>query len=180
MEVGGNLTSFGVLCGLLPNCCLAAVCSFVEMAGKDEPNVTRVVAISLQEKAREGESEQEGCVWTAGRKREGKKKASGSKGWWFGGVGRSFPNRPAARKAQPCQRAGCRHAAAAAPLHWLLSWATLGGVAFRAAAAHEYAICCYICSRPVIPLQPCGYVAFHFADKACQNGFKSEVKAFLI
>lgn len=65
------------------------------------------------------------------------------------------------------------------PLALLCSWATLDGVAFTAAAAHEYAICCYICSRSVIPLQPCGYVAFHFADKTCQNGFKNEVKAFL-
>lgn len=71
VEVGGNITSFLVLCGLLLNCLLTAVCSPVEMAGKDELNFTRAVAISLQEKAREGESKQGGRVQMTGRERKG-------------------------------------------------------------------------------------------------------------
>jgi len=47
VEVGRNITSFSALCGLLLNGLLAAVCLLVEMAGKDEPNVTRAAAIRL-------------------------------------------------------------------------------------------------------------------------------------
>lgn len=181
VEVGGNITSFLVVCGLLPNCLLAAVCLFIEMAGKDE---RERYESGSKEKAGEGESKQEGWVQVAGREPKGQIQSGGarSKSVIGGPKERGTPSLVLLQGEglSLARGAGCRHPPAAASLHWFSSWAALPGVAFTAAAAHEYAICCYICSRPVIPLQPCGYAAFHFAEKACQNSFKNEVKAFLI
>lgn len=141
-------------------------------SGSDKP-----VGEGTDGKARASRKDE--CRWLGGSVR-GRTEEHIRTARWFDGAGRSFPHPPGGRKAQLCQRTGYRHGPAAAPLHWLSSWATLHRVAFMAAAAHEYAICWYIRSRPVIPLQPCGYVAFHFAEKACQNSFKNEIKAFLV
>lgn len=84
----------------------------------------------------------------AGRERKGQRRGTRSESAVIQRSG-ALPRWPS------CREEGWALPELSPPLALLLGSPSRRGL--HAAAAHAYAICCYICSRPVIPLQPCGF-----------------------